>query len=150
MRAKETKVTWLLIIACFSRTIWCECCLMQFDKKWASKPMSKILEDCRNVSRELASAAPSINRKLIAERTSNYLELLADSIAREEDKMDFDRLCLEPSRSECNDEEGSKRSLTENFDTGVDDTNENAENETEASSKETDQLLADLANLGFT
>ncbi|KAL2643335.1 hypothetical protein R1flu_010922 [Riccia fluitans] len=149
LRTKETKVTWLLIIACFSRTVWRERCLMQFDKKWASKPMSKILEDCRNVSKELACAAPSVNRKLIAERASNYLELLEDSIAREEDKMVFDRRRQETREEECSEEIENRRSSAESDATSENGNKEDAGSETGTPRTELDQLMAGLANLGF-
>ncbi|KAL2623374.1 hypothetical protein R1flu_003579 [Riccia fluitans] len=87
LRKKVFKVTLLLVLATYTRAIWKERCIKQFDGKRAARPITRILEEGCTVSRELVAAAPHENRRETATKALADMKLLTENSRNQEIRL---------------------------------------------------------------
>ncbi|KAL2642555.1 hypothetical protein R1flu_010142 [Riccia fluitans] len=143
---KEVKTPLLLIVISFTKTIWRERCLLQFENRRSCKPVMKIIEESNKLGREIDYVATYRGRKEGMENAVTYLNLIEVELEKELSSYQFNRRRMN--------EDGDDGSTRDEFScpTSIGTNTEGAQTENTSRSQcaNLDQLQHELENLGFT
>ncbi|KAL2643410.1 hypothetical protein R1flu_010997 [Riccia fluitans] len=146
LRLKEVKTPLLLILVSFSRTIWKERCLVQFENRRSCKPIRRILQESSNLRSEIAYVAERKGLKDNAGKSVAYLKLIEDAFEREFIIQQCNRQRFQAESTDGIAPEENHNSGR--FD-GDSEMTQSAGSTNESHSLGLDQLQNELRNLGF-